>query len=66
VVSFRGGPQRQRDRWFGLGDRPDFKIFKDWWHREGKDAHGGLDVPTRADAERIYQEWVELGKPKVK
>lgn len=54
------GKQWERDRNFGIGDRG----FWDWWHRYGKDDHGGRDLQTRSEAETVYEEWVESGKPK--
>jgi hypothetical protein len=62
----RGGSQRKRDRWFGLEDYADFEDFKRWWHREGKDAAGGFDLTSAAQARAAYKEWADLGKPRAK
>jgi hypothetical protein len=60
--TFRGGGKGQRDNWYGFDD-PDFQA---WWHREGKAAAGGQDLENREQAEAAYNQWVGLGKPKVK
>lgn len=62
---FRGGRISKRDRWFGLETAEGFSDFKDWWHREGKDAAGGSDLQSRDEARRMYSEWVASGSPKV-
>jgi hypothetical protein len=63
---FRGGRQEQRDRWFGLEEKPDFRNFRHWWHRRGKDEAGGSDIVDRSEAERAYDDWVKRGRPTVK
>jgi hypothetical protein len=63
---FRGGKIRRRDRWYGLEDEPDFDQFRDWWHREGKEAHGGNDLGSRSEATRRYNDWKEWGRPRGK
>lgn len=63
-MPLRGGSKKKRDRWFGLDDKySDFNDFIPWWHREGK---MGEDLKSPEDTERAYQEWVALGRPRVK
>lgn len=57
---FRGGKQSERDRAYGITDQ----VFWDWWHRIGKRQAGGGDIANREQAEAIYREWVELGRPR--
>ena len=57
---FKGGAQKQRDNDYGYFKD---KEFKDWWHREGKRKWGGQDF-NEDNAEDIYQEWKDLGKPR--
>jgi hypothetical protein len=61
---FRGGKRPHRDRWYGLEGKQDFKEFRRWWHREGKEAEGGEDLADYHDAQRAYCDWVSLGRPK--
>jgi hypothetical protein len=61
---FRGGKQRDRERWYGLEDKPDFDQFRVWWHREGKDANGGNDLRSGSEAVEMYNQWVDLGRPR--
>ena len=56
--TFRGGKKSQRDQWYGKNN----PNFKEWWHREGKKVYG-QDL-NENNIEQIYQEWVDLGKPK--
>ncbi|BCJ42480.1 hypothetical protein GCM10010168_07780 [Actinoplanes ianthinogenes] len=62
--SHRGGKKSDRDNWFGYDkDRE----FVKWVHRVGKKAeNGGDDIDTIEDMKRIFDRWVQLGKPKVK
>jgi hypothetical protein len=60
--SFRGGKKTDRDNWYGKND----KDFQRWWHREGKEAAGGHDIENAEDAQRAFDEWEALGRPKVK
>lgn len=62
----KGGPQGRRDLWYGLTREPDFKDFLRWWHRVGKREYGGANLPDRGAAERVFSEWLEIGRPKVK
>ncbi|TAE39869.1 MAG: hypothetical protein EAZ70_04795 [Runella slithyformis] len=57
---FKGGKQGQRDNDYGYFKD---KAFKDWWHRSGKKKWGGQDF-NEGNAEEIYQEWLDLGKPR--
>ena len=59
--TFRGGSKSSRDNWYGYND----KDFQKWWHREGKSSYGH-DILDSDMATDVYQEWVDLGKPKVK
>jgi hypothetical protein len=61
--NFRGGHKKHRDQWFGLDKYPCFECFRPWWHREGKT---GEDLQNAKEARAAYQEWVDLGRPKVK
>jgi hypothetical protein len=58
--SFRGGPKKLRDNWYGFKD----KDFQRWWHRKGKAEWGNTDITTKEMAEEVYRAWVESGKPK--
>jgi len=59
---FRGGSQRDRDKWYGYND----KEFQRWWHREGKADSGGNDIDNSEDAKNAYDDWVSSGKPTLK
>jgi hypothetical protein len=48
---------------YGLTKYTDFDGFRHWYHREGKD---GADLGSAEEAEAMYQEWVDLGRPNVK
>jgi len=63
---FRGGRQNRRDRWRGIENKPDFDIFRRWWHKRGKREFLGRDFADRTEACEAYKMWVELGKPTVK
>lgn len=56
--TFRGGSKKQRDKWYGYND----KDFQKWWESY-KD--GGADL-TKETIGEVYQEWLDLDKPKVK
>ena len=58
----KGGKQNARDRDYGIKD-PDF--WK-WWHRKGKPQSGGKDIGSKSQAEEIFKDWVNKGKPKAK
>ena len=48
--------------WFGLETKPDFEVFKDWWHRMGKQ---GADLKSKADADQAYADFkADKNRPK--
>ena len=58
---FRGGAKAMRDLWYGFND-PEFRR---WWHREGKDDHGGgRDLDSKQAAKAAYELWKSLGRPR--
>lgn len=59
--SFRGGTKSQRDQWYGYNDRD----FHKWWEKVGKKNYGH-DILDKQMADEVYQEWVDLGKPRIK
>ena len=63
---FRGGSQGLRDRWYGLAKEPDFSDFKRWYHRVEKPRAGNRDLESADEARAVYDEWVLLGRPKVR
>ena len=52
-----------RNSFFGLENKRDFKQFKSYWERSGKRVYG-RDIQDRFDAEELYQEWVDIGRPR--
>ncbi|HAC26032.1 MAG TPA: hypothetical protein DCE81_14050 [Cytophagales bacterium] len=62
VHQMKGGKQWGRDRDFGIKD----PAFWQWWHRVGKKLYGGKDITTKEQAEEIYQDWIDMGKPSAK
>jgi len=66
AVRLRGGRQRRRDRWWGVENKPDFDIFRRWWHRKGKGETLQRDFVNRQEAEEAYKAWEDSGKPQVK
>jgi hypothetical protein len=58
----KGGKQNSRDKDFGIKD----KKFWRWWHRKGKPENGGGDIENKQQADQIYKDWIERGKPKAK
>lgn len=58
---FRGGPKKDRDRWYGFDD----KDFQKWYEREKQKDKSQTDLPDRGAVEAAHAEWVSLGKPKV-
>lgn len=65
-VGFRGGKKRQRDRWYGADQKPDFKDFKRWYHRTAKKNRSGRDIRSREEVEDLYDEWTDAERPMVK
>jgi hypothetical protein len=59
--TFRGGSKSSRDKWYGKND----KDFQKWWEKQGKKGYGH-DIEDKEMADEVWQEWVDLGKPKVK
>ena len=59
--TFRGGSKSSRDKWYGKND----KDFQKWWEKQGKKGYG-RDIEDKEMADEVWQEWVDLGKPKVK
>ncbi len=58
---FRGGKQKSRDRDFGIND----EAFWEWWHRGGgKEAYGGENIGSKKEADEIYEDWKQQGRPK--
>lgn len=62
----RGGKIGRRDNDYGLNGRPEFEDFWRWWHKAGKDNHGGIDIQGRREAHERFDEWVSDGRPTVK
>jgi hypothetical protein len=58
--TFRGGGKGTRDNWYGY-DRD--RDFVRWWHRQGKREFGGNDIDNAAEARKIYEHWVNIGRP---
>lgn len=50
-----------RDPWFGLRDKPGFRRFKEYWHREKR--HHGQDLQSREEALEIYEAWAAENLP---
>lgn len=61
--TFRGGKKKNRDKWYGFDKDQE---FVDWWHRQGKKEHGGMDIEDADEAGRIYQDFLDSKRPKVK
>ncbi|MCF4128441.1 hypothetical protein [Methylobacterium sp. SyP6R] len=61
---FRGGKKSARDRLFGVDDPG----FWNWYHRKEKGRTGGSgrDFGTVDEVRELYDEWVQLGRPKAK
>ena len=49
------------DKWFGYGGNQD-KDFRRWYHRQVKES-GDPDIGSKEEADALYDEWVEEGKP---
>lgn len=58
---FKGGTKGKRDRNFGIED----KDFWNWWHRgDGKKENGGKNIGSKGEADGIYDDWAQGGRPK--
>ncbi len=58
----KGGKRNTRDRDYGIKD----KDFWRWWHRKGKPGRGGKDIGNKGEADEIFNDWINNGKPKAK